>query len=131
MENEKEQSTLKVLIVDDNRLAANCLVRLISALGWNAQAFYSGSDLLTYLYDQHADIAFVDIGMPEMDGYEVVNEIRTRGYILPVVALSGYGLQEDIEKALSAGFTAHLTKPVGALEFKAMLSELLSLKVTE
>lgn len=118
-------TTKKVIIVDDNEAAADGLVRLLKALGWDAQALYSGRDLLIHLEKEMADIVFVDIGMPEMDGYDVIEEIRTRNYTLPVVALTGYGLTEDKQEALSAGFTAHLTKPIGAAELKATLEELL------
>ncbi len=118
-------TTKKVIIVDDNEAAADGLVRLLKALGWDAQALYSGRDLLIHLEKEMADIVFVDIGMPEMDGYDVIEEIRARNYTLPVVALTGYGLTEDKQEALSAGFTAHLTKPIGAAELKATLEELL------
>ncbi len=116
----------RVIIVDDNQAAADGLARLLKALGWNAKALYGGRDLLALLARETIDIAFVDIGMPEMDGYDVIAEIRSQGYTLPVVALTGYGLTEDKQEALAAGFTAHLTKPVGAAELKETLAALLS-----
>jgi CheY-like chemotaxis protein len=115
----------KVLVVDDNQPAADGLVKLLAAMGWEAQALYSGSALLEYLKTSEAGIAFVDIGMPEMDGYATVVALRANGHDLPAVALTGYGQQEDKDKALAAGFTAHLTKPIGAAELRLALAALL------
>jgi CheY-like chemotaxis protein len=114
-----------ILIVDDNQAAADGLVKLLTAMGWKAQAIYSGIALLEYLKAEEASIAFIDIGMPEMDGYATVVALRAFGHMLPAVALTGYGQMEDKEKALAAGFDAHLTKPIGAAELRATLSELL------
>jgi two-component system CheB/CheR fusion protein len=115
----------KVLIVDDNNAAADGLVKLLKAMGWDAQALYSGAELLDHLSEKSADIAFIDIGMPEMDGYATVVALRAFGHTLPAIALTGYGQQEDIDKALAAGFTAHLTKPIGAAELRTALAEFL------
>ncbi len=115
----------KVLIVDDNEAAADGLAKLLKAMGWDAYAFYSGAELLEYLKEHKADIAFIDIGMPEMDGYATVVALRAFGHTLPAVALSGYGQQEDKDKALQAGFTSHITKPAGAAELRLALTALL------
>lgn len=115
----------KILIVDDNQPAADGLVKLLAAMGWKAQALYSGQELLDHLRSEEAAVAFIDIGMPEMDGYATVVALRAFGHMLPVVALTGYGQQEDKDKAMAAGFDAHLTKPIGAAELRATLSELL------
>ncbi|MDB5265871.1 MAG: hybrid sensor histidine kinase/response regulator [Parcubacteria group bacterium] len=116
----------KILIVDDNQAAADGLVKLLKAMGWEAQALYSGAELIEYLHDTEASIAFIDIGMPDMDGYATVVAMRAFGHTLPAVALTGYGQQEDKEKAIAAGFTAHLTKPIGAAELRLILGELVS-----
>jgi CheY-like chemotaxis protein len=115
----------KVLIVDDNQIAADGLVRLLKAMGWDPHALYAGKDVLGYLREHEADIIFIDIGMPEMDGHEVMIGIRAHGFELPAVALTGYGQDEDKEKAFAVGFNAHLTKPAGAEEFKAVLAKFL------
>lgn len=113
----------KILIVDDNQEAADGLVRLLKALGWDAFALYSGKELLSTVSTLDADMAFIDIGMPDMSGYEVVAELRINGMYFPVVALTGYGQEEDIDKALAAGFTAHLTKPAGSKELTDMIAK--------
>ncbi len=116
----------RIVVTDDNRPAADGMVRLLNALGFDARPVYSGNDLLSTLALGGTDLALIDIGMPEMDGYEVAREIRKRGYMLPIIALTGYGLPEDKEKAEKAGFTRHLTKPAGASDLRTALEELLS-----
>ncbi len=69
------------------------------------------------------DYIILDIGMPRMDGYEVVQELRARGYDKPVIALTGYGLEDDKQKAFAAGFTSHLTKPIGIADLQAVFKE--------
>lgn len=115
--------TKKVLIVDDNRDAADSLARLLRALGSDARAVYSGRETLTILERFTPDVAILDITMPEMDGFEVVSELRSRGYTMPVVALTGHGLREDVERILKAGFNSHLTKPVGMQQLRGVLDQ--------
>ena len=110
-----------ILIVDDNQAAADGIVRLLTLLGWSASACYSGNEALEYLKEKPADLTFIDIGMPDMDGHATVVAMRAAGHELPAIALTGFGQQEDIDRALAAGFTAHLTKPVGVEELKTAL----------
>lgn len=114
-----------ILVVDDNTEAADMLVKLLNALGNNAQALYSGRDALALGAGVLStfNIIFLDIGMPDMDGYEVVRSMRDLGLEIPIVAITGYGLAEDKKKALSAGFTAHLTKPIGIKELSSTFKE--------
>jgi signal transduction histidine kinase/CheY-like chemotaxis protein len=118
-------SAKKIVIVDDNAAAADGLARLLTLLGWNAVALYSGPEFLKHLSGHPVDIALVDIGMPDMDGYEVIQEARSGGHKLPIIALTGYGLETDRIKAIAAGFSAHLTKPVGIQDLKTTFSQLL------
>jgi CheY-like chemotaxis protein len=117
---------LRVLVVDDNIPAANSLVRLLNALGTSAEAAYSGSEALLRNDIGTYDFVVLDLGMPELSGYDVVKELRDRGYEKPVIALTGYGLGEDKERALREGFNAHLTKPVGSNELRIMFESLVA-----
>ncbi len=122
----REALTQRVLVVDDNKPAANSLVKLMNTMGARAEAVYSGKDALAHENLADFDIILLDIGMPDMDGYEVVKALRDRNIPPPfVVALTGFGLQEDKQKALDAGFSAHLTKPVGIKELGQIFKELL------
>ena len=102
-----------VLIVDDNEQAANSLVKLLNKLGCRAEARYSGEAALAFKTLADLDVIILDLGMPHMDGYAVIQALLARGIKIPIIALTGYGLHEDRQKALAAGFTTHLTKPVG------------------
>ncbi len=126
----REVMTQRVLVVDDNVQAANALVKLMNKLGARAEAVYSGKDALMHGQLANFDIILLDIGMPEMDGYEVIKAMRARHIPPPpVVALTGFGLAEDKQKALDAGFSAHLTNPVGITELSEVFKNLLQAAV--
>ena len=123
--------TQRVMVVDDNMQAADSLVKLLNKLGCQAEAVYSGEELLTHAKITDFDVILLDIGMPHMDGYKVIHTLRTRGIPPPpVVALTGYGLIEDKERALAAGFTAHLTKPVGIKDLRELFRKFLNVEGT-
>lgn len=113
--------TPHILVVDDNVAAADALVRLLKALGSPAHAIYSPHDAVQHLRTEEVRLAFIDIGMPEMDGHELIRLLRNEGYEGPAYALSGYGSEDDRERAIEAGFTGHLTKPAGAADIKKVL----------
>lgn len=113
--------TQRVLVVDDNMQAADALVKLMNKIGMSAEARYSGADALSAPLDAY-DVFLLDIGMPRMDGYELVRVLRTHGVTCPIVALTGYGLANDKQKARDAGFTAHLTKPVSLQEIRQLFA---------
>jgi signal transduction histidine kinase len=115
----------RVLVVDDNEQAANSLVKLLNKLGSRAEAVYSGEAALVLKTLSDFDIILLDIGMPHMDGYKVIEALLARGLKIPIIALTGYGLREDKQKAIDAGFTSHLTKPVGIKELNEVFQEFL------
>ncbi len=119
---ELQTQTKKILVVDDNEAAADTMVQLLSALGFDAKAIYHPKEVTDYLSDHEVDVAFFDIGMPEMDGYQLVRQVREKWDTLPIIALSGYGQEDDKRKAKEAGFTSHLTKPAGMNDLRAALA---------
>jgi PAS domain S-box-containing protein len=102
-----------VLVVDDNVDAAESLALLLNALGANATAAYDGHQALAAFEQTQYDVVLLDIGMPGMDGYQVAREIRARhsGSTVTLVALTGWGQEEDRWRAKEAGFDHHLVKP--------------------
>ncbi len=103
----------QILVVDDNRDAADSLALLLMSEGHTADVVYRSTEVLDRLGMHHFDIVLLDIGMPEMNGFEVAHAIRARhGNALKLIALTGYGLPEDRERTAAAGFDAHLVKPV-------------------
>ena len=120
------EETLKksrILVVDDNLAAADALVRLLKALGCDAAAIYNPEQAREFLKTHTIDLAFIDIGMPTMTGHELIAHLRTDGFEAPAIALTGYGLVEDKERAQEAGFTDHYTKPIGVKELREALSK--------
>lgn len=113
----------KIFIVDDNVPAADSLTKLLNRVGMEAHCVYGAEAALQEDVSGY-DILLLDIGMPGMDGYELVRAFRARGVRIPIVALTGYGLDDDKRQAREAGFSAHLTKPVGLKEIRELLSQI-------
>lgn len=107
------------MIVDDNVDAADSLALLLSLEGHEVTCAYSGAEALLRVGGCTPDVVLLDIGLPITDGYEVARRLRElpEGDAIRLVALTGYGQAEDRERTLTAGFEAHLVKPVdlGAL----------------
>jgi signal transduction histidine kinase/ActR/RegA family two-component response regulator len=105
----------RILVVDDNRDAANIVAALLRTLGATVQVANSGRDALDVLKDFQPDAILLDIGMPEMDGLEVARRIRAAesgGHRSLLVALTGWGQTHDIEQSRAAGFDYHFVKPL-------------------
>ncbi|WP_162271260.1 ATP-binding protein [Luteitalea pratensis] len=105
---------LDVLIVEDDEDAAELMRALFSAVGHQTRVARDGVTGLAEVLSRPPDVAFIDIGLPRMDGYEVARTLRRsdRGASVYLVALTGYGRPEDRARALAAGFDVHLVKPV-------------------
>jgi CheY-like chemotaxis protein len=104
----------RILVVDDNRDAAESLGMLLRLSGCKVSVAFDGPHALELLQSFRPDTVLLDIGMPEMDGYEVARRMRAdpRGRAVLLVALTGWGQDEDKRRARAAGFDEHLTKPV-------------------
>jgi signal transduction histidine kinase/ActR/RegA family two-component response regulator len=116
--------TKKILIVDDNEAAANILQKLLTLHKHEVDVAYSGKGALEKASTFTPDVIFLDIGMPEMDGYQTAQKLREDGWKGPIVALSGYGQESDKQQSKEAGFDHHLVKPVGIDDILALLSTL-------
>ena len=116
---------MRVLVVDDNRDAADSMRMLLDAAGQDARAVYDGVSALEIAESFRPEVILLDIGMPSMDGYHVVRELRARGFVPPpvIAALTGWGQDSDKKKAHEAGFDHHFTKPVSADELMAFLEK--------
>jgi PAS domain S-box-containing protein len=106
--------TRRVLIADDNRDGAEIMAMLLAHSGFDVQLAHSGPDALAVAAQQRPDIAVLDIGMPGMSGYEVARAIRSQhwGVGITLIAVTGWGQEDDKRKAKDAGFDHHLTKPI-------------------
>ena len=101
-----------VLVVDDNKDAADSLAALLEMDGHEVKAVYTAEAGLEEVNLRKPDLVLLDIGLPRISGYEVVQRIKVAHPLMSVVALSGYGSTEDKQRAAAAGFDAHLVKPV-------------------
>lgn len=104
----------QVLVVDDNRDGADMLQRLFEADGFTVQTAYDGQQAVDAVKRARPDIVVMDIGMPGMDGYEAVRQIRLQpnGKDILIIALTGWGQDSAKRLATEAGFDHHLVKPV-------------------
>ena len=104
----------KVLVVDDNRDAVESLVAVLGLEGHEVAAAYDGEEAITAGEQFRPQVILMDIGMPGMSGHEACRHIRTLdwGGSATILALSGWGQEEDRRASLEAGFDAHLVKPV-------------------
>jgi PAS domain S-box-containing protein len=113
----------RVLIADDNHDAVDALAMLLTALGHDVRVAYGGYAALALAAEFRPDVAMLDIGMPDLDGYEVARRLRAEPWAGPLylVAITGWGQDEDLERARRAGFDQHYTKPVDPDEVAALL----------
>ncbi|HEY6126531.1 MAG TPA: ATP-binding protein [Steroidobacteraceae bacterium] len=110
----KSGNSRRILVVDDNRDAAESLGMLLEMGGCTVAIAFDGPQALMTIESFKPDVALLDIGMPGMDGYELARRIRASqiGRNLVLVALTGWGQADDKKRATEAGFDQHLTKPV-------------------
>ena len=113
-----------ILVVDDNRAAADSLGVLLRHSGYEVAVAYSGTEALDVAAQRIPSAALLDIGLPDIDGYELATALRLRfGKDITLVALTGYGQVEDQQKARAAGFDAYLVKPASIVDVERVLAE--------
>lgn len=117
------QAAVPVLVVDDNRDAADSLQSLFQLEGYAAQVAYGGAQALAAVEMAWPQLVVMDLGMPDMDGYEAARQIRQRahGRDVLMIALTGWGQGEARARTEQAGFDHHLTKPVDFDAIAALL----------
>jgi len=105
--------SLKVLVADDNRDAADSLQRILALYGHEVRVAYDGASAVRMVEQFRPRVAILDIGMPGTNGYDVARAVRSRpGERVALVALTGWGQEADRRRATEAGFDHHLTKPI-------------------
>src|SRR5262249_26016516 len=114
-------------VVDDNHDAADMLKYALEVMGYTVGVATDGSTALEVVPGFRPDIMLIDIGLPVMDGYELgarLRELREPGNRLKLVAVTGYGLDDDRRRAREAGFDAYLVKPVDVEELARVCAQL-------
>jgi CheY-like chemotaxis protein len=112
----------RVLVVDDNTDGADSLGLLLEMIGAEVRVVYDGHAALAALETFQPSVVLLDVGMPELDGYEVARRMRQRaGPDLMIIAITGWGQSEDRRRSHNAGFNEHLTKPPDLERLKQIL----------
>jgi CheY-like chemotaxis protein len=114
----------RVLVVDDNADAADSLSTLLMFQGHQTQVAYSAKEALTCVETFTPDVGLLDIGLPDMNGYELAKKLRAISRLdsMRLIALTGYGRAEDHQRTRAAGFDHHLVKPVDLTKLERVLA---------
>jgi len=116
---------LRILVVDDNRDAADSLALLCESEAHTPQVAYTSHEAISLAPNFLPEVALLDIGLPDIDGYELATRLRHKGEKVPVlIAITGYGQAEDRLRAQAAGFDYHFVKPVNLEDLLNLLSTL-------
>ena len=108
-----ERTPRRILVVDDNADAADSLAMLLEVRGDEVRIAYDGLEALETEGAFKPQVVLLDIGMPKLSGYDVARRIReSRGSHVLIVAITGWGQEDDRSRARDAGFSHHFTKPV-------------------
>jgi DNA-binding response OmpR family regulator len=109
----------RILVVDDNKDAADSLAYLLRSTGSEVRVAYDGLEAVGAAIAFNPDVVLLDIGLPKLYGYDVARKIReSKGKDVLLIAITGWGQEEDRRRAKEAGFDHHFTKPV---QFDALL----------
>jgi PAS domain S-box-containing protein len=120
-------SGVHILIVDDDPDNLDILQFILQQEGATVTAMSSPFSAIEQIAAQSSDLIISDIGMPELDGYELIQQVRAlpQGQQIPALALTAFAYQEDQRKAIEAGFQAYITKPINPIELSEVITQLL------
>ena len=120
-----EAGKLRLLLIEDHDSTREVLVRILARAGHHVQDAPTGAEALTLLENAGPfDAVISDLGLPDQSGFDLLRQIRATQPQLPAIALSGYGMDEDVKRAKEAGFNAHLVKPVPFEQLRALLDQI-------
>jgi signal transduction histidine kinase len=111
----------RLLVIEDNVDARQTLRTLLEMLGHEVHEAADGEAGIAAVLELRPDLAFVDIGLPRIDGYEVARRLRAANAPVRLVALTGYGRDDDLQRAREAGFDQHLLKPAGIEQLRSAI----------
>lgn len=119
---------MRVMIVDDNVDAVEMLTLFLKGIGYEVSFAYDAKSALDLARAEPPRVMLLDIGLPDLDGYELAKRVRSLPQTADAVliALTGYGQPEDQQRSASAGFDHHFTKPADATKLATLLAEIRS-----
>src|SRR5262249_41869543 len=114
---------VRVLVVDDNRDAAQSLAMLLRVMGREVRVAYDGLEALEAAATFRPDAVLLDLGMPKLNGYDTARRLRQQPWAqgLMLIALTGWGQEDDKRRSQEAGFDHHLVKPVDPEDLERLL----------
>jgi signal transduction histidine kinase/ActR/RegA family two-component response regulator len=121
----QEGGRLRIMVVDDNQDAADTLSRLLVGNGHAVMTAYTAESALTLAESEIPNVFLLDIGLPDMDGYELARQLRMRPSLAKstLIAVTGYGQPEDRQRTTAAGFSHHLVKPADLVRLWTLLEQ--------
>jgi CheY-like chemotaxis protein len=121
---ESAAQSRKVLVIDDNRDQAESLGKLLSLMGHDVRLGFDGEEALRLALDFRPDVALLDLGLPKLSGCEVAKRMRSDPRVKDTLLLAqtGWGQDDDLQRTKEAGFDHHLLKPVDIGRLKAILA---------
>jgi CheY-like chemotaxis protein len=119
----EQKSPRRIVVADDNEDSAESFAMLLSFSGHEVRVAHDGAAALDAVRDFRPDVAFLDIGMPGLTGYEVAEAVRAEpwGSEVTLIAVTGWGQPDDRLRARTAGFDRHLIKPIDPAEVDRLL----------
>ena len=122
----RASSPLRILVVDDNRDAAQSLGKLLEVVGNTVRIAHDGEEALQVASEFHPRVVLLDIGLPKLNGYDVASRLRTLpwGAKASLIAITGWGHESDARRAEEAGFDRHMVKPVDPQALLDLLASL-------
>ena len=124
------KSSLRILIVDDNRDGADSLVMLLRLMGNDTRTAYDGQQGVDVAGEFRPDVILLDIGLPKLNGYEACRRIREQpwGKSVVLIAVTGWGQEDDRRRSHEVGFDYHMVKPVAPQDLVKLLAGLQQVK---
>jgi two-component system cell cycle response regulator DivK len=121
------QTKKKILVVDDNQDSRELVMKILGRKNYSLLEARDGEEALNKIIAEKPDLILMDISMPKMDGFEVTRIVRTMAdrKDVPIVALTAHAMKGDCEKALAAGCTGYITKPINIREFHEQIRQFL------
>lgn len=121
---QQEAGARRILVVDDNVDAAMIVSEILTLLGHEVAVAHDGLAAVSMAADMKPDVVLLDIGLPGIDGYEAARRIKEHAFaanrLVMLIALTGWGQEQDKQRAYQAGFDHHWTKPIGVQQLKSI-----------
>ncbi|MBD2810408.1 two-component system sensor histidine kinase RcsC [Xenorhabdus sp. Vera] len=121
-------NTVKVLVIDDHPINRHLLTDQLNSIGFNTSMANDGIDAIEYLKHNSTDIILTDVNMPNMDGYELTQYLRDKGYTKPIIGITANALAEEKQRCTNVGMDNCLSKPVSLAILKNVLIEYINIK---